>query len=321
MESFIANIIENYSIEDLRQLKFLITEFENKKLQNHSNSLTIFGFKTEYENYIKMNFSDSYLKSIKLSLNHLMKFFGDEKILSDITIKDAESFKSFVIQNAPKGYRVYFRNLKAAFNRAVDWEYLTLNPFNKIKFKMQQETKPIFISKDELLQILKRTKSEEMKAIFSFSFYSGCRLGEVLHLKWNNLDPERQIIIIGDENFTTKNGKSRIIPIASDLKEILDRRKAKIYNRDAYVFPKLNGFPFNRDYVSRYFKKSRREAGLPEEVHFHSLRHSFASNLAIKGVPLIVIKELLGHSSIVTTQIYSHSDLDSLQKAIGKFDE
>jgi len=63
------------------------------------------------------------------------------------------------------------------------------------------------------------------------------------------------------------------------------------------------------------------EQTIGEKIHFHTLRHSFASNLALKGVPLIVIKELLGHSSIVTTQIYSHSDLDSLQKAVGKFDE
>ena len=99
------------------------------------------------------------------------------------------------------------------------------------------------------------------------------------------------------------------------------KSKCEGKKKDEYVFSKGNGFPFNRDYISRYFKKSVRKAGLTEELHFHSLRHSFASNLAIRGVPIITIKELLGHSSIVTTQIYSHSDIESLQKAVGKFNE
>jgi len=236
-------------------------------------------------------------------------------------VRDAEDFKNYLMKNAPLGYKVYLRNMKAAFNKAIDWEMITTNPFAKIKFKMQQETKPVFIQKDELLQILQQTKSVEMRDIFSFSFYTGCRLGEVLNLRWSNIDLKRQLITIGDENFTTKNGKSRIIPTATEVNEILFRKKLLELNLTRFVFSKSNGFPFHKDYVSRCFKNSRRKAGLPEEIHFHSLRHSFASILAINGVPLVTIKELLGHSSIVTTQIYSHSDLESLQKAVGKFDE
>jgi len=73
--------------------------------------------------------------------------------------------------------------------------------------------------------------------------------------------------------------------------------------------------------VSRSFLHARRKAGLSEDIHFHSLRHSFASTLAIKGVPLVCLKDMLGHASIVTTQIYAHSNMDSLKNAIQKFDE
>lgn len=86
-------------------------------------------------------------------------------------------------------------------------------------------------------------------------------------------------------------------------------------------FSKSNSFPFNRDYVSRAFKKVVRKADLREKIHIHILRHSFASNLALKGVPITVLKDLLGHSSIVVTQIYSYSNMDSLKSAIQKFDE
>ncbi len=62
-------------------------------------------------------------------------------------------------------------------------------------------------------------------------------------------------------------------------------------------------------------------ADIDGAIHFHSLRHSFASNLAQKGVSLYVIKELLGHSSITTTEIYSHLNMDSLREAVGKLDD
>lgn len=96
---------------------------------------------------------------------------------------------------------------------------------------------------------------------------------------------------------------------------------SKMFSKNNYIFYRVIGVKLNEDYVSKQFKRAVRSAGLSESIHFHTLRHSFAVNLALKGVPIVVMKELLGHSSIVTTMIYSHSDLDSLQRAVGKFDE
>ena len=167
---------------------------------------------------------------------------------------------------------------------------------------------------------MNNTRSNTLQKLFSFAYYTGCRLGEIVNLRWKHIDLNRKQLTVGDDDLHTKNKRTRTIPICEFLYSKLGK-PGFLDDSDRYVFAKSNGFPFNRDYVSRTFKKIVRKASLSEKVHFHTLRHSFASNLALKGVPLIVIKELLGHSSIVTTQIYSHSDLDSLQKAIGKFDE
>ncbi|NCS90569.1 MAG: tyrosine-type recombinase/integrase [Ignavibacteria bacterium] len=83
-----------------------------------------------------------------------------------------------------------------------------------------------------------------------------------------------------------------------------------------YVFAKSNGEPFTGDYFSKRFKRACKSAGIDKSIHFHSLRHSFASNFAQKGINLYTIKELLGHSSITTTEIYSHLNMDSLKEAI-----
>ena len=157
-----------------------------------------------------------------------------------------------------------------------------------------------------------------MKDIFIFAFNTGCRLGEITQLSWQNIDIKKYIVILGDELFITKNEKQRIIPISKELLPILKLLGKQTKNSQYYVFGKTNTFPFHNDYVSRSFKNASRKAKMKEEVHFHTLRHSFASNLAIKGVPIIVIKELLGHSSITTTEIYSHTNIEALQKAVSQ---
>jgi len=129
------------------------------------------------------------------------------------------------------------------------------------------------------------------------------RLGEIINLKWKNVNLATKIITVCDEEFITK-GREKIIPVGN-----------------SYVFCKNNGEKFTGDYISQMFKRACKAAGMDSRIHFHTLRHSFASNLAQKGVSLYTIKELLGHSSISTTEIYSHLNIEALQKAIKTFDE
>lgn len=74
---------------------------------------------------------------------------------------------------------------------------------------------------------------------------------------------------------------------------------------NSLVFFRYEGIKLNEDFVSKQFKKSVRAAGLNDKIHFHTLRHSFASMLVQRGVSLYVVKELLGHEDLSTTQIYS----------------
>ena len=71
---------------------------------------------------------------------------------------------------------------------------------------------------------------------------------------------------------------------------------------------------FNNDYVTKKFKKAVREAELNDKIHFHTLRHSFASRLVQRGASIYVAKELLGHSDVKTTQIYSHLEQSNLKE-------
>ncbi|MCH7826599.1 MAG: site-specific integrase [Bacteroidetes bacterium] len=313
-------IQDNYSLEDISKLVSMLTDIKKEKTNVLTNSLTLYKFRLEYETYIKNTFSPKYLKSVKLSLKHLIDYFGEDGKITTIGVKDAEDFKLYIKDRAPKGYVVYLRTLKASFHIAEEWGFIEKNPFAKIKIQKIQKSKPLFLSKAELQVILNNTNELIFKEMFLFSFYTGTRVGEVENIKWQNIDLEKKVITIGDEEFTTKNAKCRIIPMSKTLYKLLSKKQPIDNDENRFVFCKSNGFPFRREYISKQFKKSCRAAGVSEKIHFHTLRHSFATNLSMKGIPLITIKELMGHSSIVVTEIYSHTNLEAMQNAIQTFD-
>ena len=92
----------------------------------------------------------------------------------------------------------------------------------------------------------------------------------------------------------------------------------KIFNitSDDFVFADSRGNRLNEDYVSKKFKEYVRVVKLDDKIHFHTLRHSFASLLVQRGVSLYVVKELLGHEALSTTQIYSHLQQQNLRDAV-----
>ena len=103
-----------------------------------------------------------------------------------------------------------------------------------------------------------------------------------------------------------------------DLRNIIDKTIPRIINLDKnnFVFTRIQNIKLNENFVSKQFKKSVRAVGLNDQIHFHTLRHSFASLLVQRGVSLYVVKELLGHEDLSTTQIYSHLQQQNLMNAV-----
>ncbi len=321
MNEILQNIAKECSIDELAKLEELLRSFREQKKTELESSPTLYKFKGEYVKYIKNTFSIKYLSSVEISFEHLIKFFGEGKTLLEINPKAVEDFKQYVMNLAPKGYSVYLRTLRAAFNIAITWEFVTSNPFSKIKIQKKQINKPLYLERQDLEKILSHITNPTIKNIIIVSFYTGCRLGEVINLKWSNVDLKNKMIVIGDEQFRTKSGKRRTIPLCNEVYDLLSKCKGKELSTNEYVFSKSNGFPYNKDFVSGIFKEGCRNAGLDEGVHFHTLRHSFASNLANAGAPIIVIRDLMGHADVGTTQIYSHVSSESLQAAVNKFNQ
>lgn len=306
-----------FNPENIKVLEMLLETLRSKK----EEVKTLKEFHREYLIYSRDNHSEKYTRSIELSFQHQINHFGGEINICDIKTKDAEQFITAIRKTAPNGYDVYYRNLKAAFNKAKEWEYITVNPFAKIKLPKQQEVKQIFIGEDVLNDIISVTEKEFLRNMITFAFYTGCRVSEVVNIKWSNIDLNTGLITIGDAEFATKSRKQRIVPICDEINHVLVNLKLKNGNHNGYVFHKENGFPYTSEYISKEFKKVVRKAGVDESVHFHTLRHSFASNLVQRNTSLYIIKELMGHSSITVTERYSHVSNDALRQAINVFNK
>ena len=331
------DIMNNLTYEEQEKLKLLLNLIPNVGAEE---VVTLrFGY-SEYKAYAEANLAEKSRMCIDTSFRHLIRHFSEHKILRDLGIRECEKFFAEIKKQAPSGYRVYYRTLKAAFNKFVDWGYIATNPILKIKLPKQQKLKPVFIGEEELNKICEHIDLDVVRDISQLSFYTGLRLSECINLRWVNIDLQNKLLNVGDEQFVTKARKVRVVPLCGQAYEIIEKRfentppcpangtspetssgQALLKEegiKSGYVFAKGNGERYTGDHISKRWKKGVRAAGMDGKIHFHTLRHSFASNLVQRGVLLYSVKELLGHSSLACTEIYSHLDIDSLREAINK---
>jgi site-specific recombinase XerD len=286
-------------------------------VQNSSSSITLCQFKDEYISYLTPTKSSKYISSINYSFNQFISSCGDIS-LSKVDIRTVDKFITSTFARTQRGSHLFYRTLKAAFNKATEWNYISVNPFTKVKFPKIQKSFPVFLTEDELQIILTNTQYQYLKDIYTVGFYTGLRLGELINMKWNWIDfSGNQITIKCSDDFLTKSKKERIVPMNEKARTILfNRFNDSLHNPDEFVFYHWKEKKLYQKSVSKQFKKIVRKSNLNDKIHFHTLRHSFASLLVQRGVSLYLVKELLGHEDLATTQIYSHLQQQNLRDAV-----
>ena len=170
-------------------------------------------FCLEYKAFVKSNRAEKTYEGVALVSKKLLSYFSPVRTIDTITLKDAEDFLDSLKKTAPKAVYNYHRVLRAMFNKAVQWNYLSSNVFEKIKLPKRQAGKPSYITETELYKIIGCNIPVIVRQFVITAFYTGCRLGELVNLRWENVNLKENIITIGDKNFTTKTRKQRIIPI------------------------------------------------------------------------------------------------------------
>lgn len=145
-------------------------------------------------------------------------------------------------------------------------------------------------------------------------FYTGMRISECLNLRLKDIDLEKNMFYIIDG----KGKKDRTIPINKDLapslKDYIENWRPEV-DTD-YLFATAKTGTISATYVNRIIKDTVEQLGWTKNVTTHILRHSFASNLIKKGVNIVHVQKLLGHSNLKVTSIYTHTEIDDLSKSV-----
>ncbi len=294
-----------------------------EKLAGKTTDINLECYCEEVLGYVKRNRSKKTFEGAKLVCNKLMNYFSPLRRIATIKQKDAEDWLDYEKKTAKKAFRNYHRIARAIFNKAIEWNYLRENCFAKIKLAKTQQNQPDYLTETELNTTCRYISNKTIQDAVRFAYYTGVRLGELVNIKWSNIDLEKKTLIVGDDNWTTKGKKQRIVPLSEKTLRVLRGRVPQSYAivkkfDERFVFAKPNGMQYTTDCLSKNFKRAVRKAGIDERIHFHSLRHSAASMMAKNGAPITAVKEILGHSSISTTMIYIRSNLETLRDAINR---
>jgi integrase len=201
---------------------------------------------------------------------------------------------------APATRNAYCSHLSSVFTAAVrKWEWLQASPRidryqvlkKKIRILMDAE-------RGRLLEECRQSRSKHLYAVVFLALTTGGRYKEILRLRWEDVDFEREIITF----WKTKNSRVRSVPMAPMAKKVLQEHY-QTWGEGAYLFPSSQNA--NQSTLWRAWDLARKRARLGD-FRFHDLRHTFASYLAMSGASLFDIGELLGHEKMESTLIYTH---------------
>lgn len=203
-------------------LKFIQTFTITQREKSKPIIKTVLQFKTDFLVYARQTYAQGTTYLYEIALNNLTKIIGDFPLPS-ITAHHWDLFKIERLKSIkPVTVNIELRNLRASFNTALRWNYIQSNPFSKQKFCFVPEQSPVFFTRDSFSQLIKCVTEDWLKEIIIFATLTGMRRGEIINLKWSDIDLQSKTLSIqSNATFTTKQGKRRTIPLNESAVYIL----------------------------------------------------------------------------------------------------
>ncbi len=201
--------------------------------------------------------------------------------------------------------------LRRMFNVAIrEWEWTKDNPVSRLSFSVgNKNARDRWLSDEEEHRLMRKaTNPWWLKNFLNVALHTGMRRGEILNLKWADVDMKRKILLV----VKSKNGEKRAIPINNTLYNTFDSIKVRDISGKV--------FPISRSSVRHAFDKTVEKAGI-EDFRLHDCRHTFATRLVQKGSDLYRVSKLLGHKNISMTMRYAHHYPESLRSSVELLDE
>ena len=211
--------------------------------------------------------------------------------------------------------------LRSFYHYLIRYKGVKVNPTRGLRAPKLNRTIPEFLTFDQMMTLfdsfdLNDPAALRNRAILETMYACGLRVSEVCSLTLAELDLNERILTV-----TGKGDKQRIVPFYKRLRTLLtrylrDSRALYLKEEHGFVFVSQRGAPITPRAVQLILAQAGQDAGLNQPLHPHMLRHSFATHLLDNGVDLRTVQELLGHSSLSTTQIYTHVTVDRLKQSV-----
>ncbi len=271
------------------------------------------------EKGLSKNSIDSYNNDMKL----FIRFADKEKVsVIDADYNFINIFLAYLtdIQYSDTSLLHMITALKGFYKYLILEGYLDKSPMKKVISPKIKRKLPVFLTHQEVEALLNspdKTKASGVRdyAMLEVLYSSGLRVTELVNLTLPQLHLEKGYFII-----MGKGSKERLTPFGKSaklaLEDYIENSRASFYNNNSkdYLFISRLGKPFTRQGFWKMLKRYVKLADITKDISPHKLRHSFATHLLENGANLRMIQKMLGHSSITTTQIYTHINYERLSK-------
>jgi len=251
-------------------------------------------------------------KRDELCLKHLNNYFTNIK-LSEFTSDDVDNYKEYRLESvAPATVNRELEVLRHLFNVADKKDkFFSKNPVSRAGLlNVDNKMERILTNKEEIK--LLNSSGYYLRNIITCALNTALRKGEIISLKWNNVDLKNNIITI--DSYNSKSKKLRKVPINSLMRKLFLELKLQSEGNE-FVFLSSERKPYTRqDSLNRAFQRALQIAGI-QGLRFHDLRHTCATRMIENGANIVAVKEILGHSSLDMTMRYAHPE-KSLKNAL-----
>lgn len=234
---------------------------------------------------------------------------------TELTVEHVREYQLYLVEKLGASWQVFNQTVCAlrffyAVTLRVDWD------IRRIPYQKKSKLMPVVLSQQEVARVLAGTDNLKHRTILATSYGCGLRVSETVHLRVADIDSQRMILRI-DQG---KGRKDRDVTLSPRLLVQL-REYWSQYRPEHWLFPgQRPGRPLTRETAAKVFRAAAEKAHLKKPATFHSLRHSYATHLLENGTDIRRVQVLLGHSSIMSTQLYTHVAENFLRTTKSPFD-
>ena len=270
------------------------------------------------------NYSERTITSYRVDLLQFEEYFKRKEEKNEFTTADADLIRGWVVslmdeKCKPASVNRKLSALRSFYRFLIREGKVTVNPMVKVVGPKKKKPLPVFLREDEMNRLLDEVSFEEGfegcrdRMILEMFYATGMRLSELIGLNDADVDFSSKLIKV-----TGKRNKQRLIPFGKELEEDLliyiKVRNEALPEREKSLFVRKNGMRMYPVQVYRLVRRSLSKVVTLKKRSPHVLRHTFATAMLNDNAQLSAVKELLGHESLATTEVYTHTTFEELKK-------